>query len=72
MRFRVRRRVIPGVLAANLGIVSVGLLATPALRAQAPPDCAQWNTEAYFRWTRKTRMAARLCIGRPNTTRIRR
>ena len=48
MSLRVPRRVVPGVLAAILGIVSVGLLTTPALSAQSPPDCEQWNTVAYF------------------------
>ena len=28
--------------------VVLAVLATPALGAQAPPDCEQWNTEEYF------------------------
>ena len=34
-----------------LGILSVAVLATPALAAQAEPNCEQWNTKEFFQAT---------------------
>ena len=31
-----------------LGILSVAVLATPALAAQAAPNCEEWNTAEFF------------------------
>ena len=32
-----------------LGILSVAVLVTPALAAQAAPGCEEWNTQEFFR-----------------------
>ena len=50
-----------------LGILSVAVLATPALAAQAAPNCEEWNTRKFFQTATVEDVTACLAAGADTT-----